>query len=254
MAPRIEPLPLATSRFSAVRWSIDELHVGVKDALTIARVEQGSFTWWSHGTVWEVEPGAILVQNLGDVCRDLARVERTTCQVITFDAHHGEFDQARRHPPHLGESDMRGAAFHALHDAVRDGADALTLDVVAAEALASFNRRKDEVAVRCPRAVRRAVALVRERYAESLGLDEIAAHAGTDKYHLCRAFRARIGLPPYAYQLRLRVSRAKNLLRAGMPAAHVGASVGFYDQSQFTRHFQRIVGTSPARFARAHER
>jgi AraC-like DNA-binding protein len=32
---------------------------------------------------------------------------------------------------------------------------------------------------------------------------------------------------------------------------HVGAAVGFHDQSHLTRHFRRHVGTTPGRFARS---
>jgi AraC-like DNA-binding protein len=67
-------------------------------------------------------------------------------------------------------------------------------------------------------------------------------------FHLLRVFRAAVGLPPHAYQIQLRVARAKELLRAGMPIAAVAVEVGFVDQSHLTRHFKRLVGVPPGRY------
>jgi AraC-like DNA-binding protein len=82
-------------------------------------------------------------------------------------------------------------------------------------------------------------------------LDALADHAGTDKFHLCRAFRAEVGLPPHAYLTRLRIMRAKELLAAGVKPCEVAQRVGLYDQSQLNRHFRQIVGTTPGAYARA---
>ena len=81
-------------------------------------------------------------------------------------------------------------------------------------------------------------------------LDALADHANTDKFHLCRAFRAQVGLPPHAYLTRLRIMRAKELLAAGVKPGEVAQQVGLYDQSQLNRHFRRIVGMTPGQFAR----
>lgn len=72
-----------------------------------------------------------------------------------------------------------------------------------------------------------------------------------DEFRLCRAFRAEVGLPPHAYLTELRVVRAKELLVAGTSPRDVAPLVGFYDQSQLTRHLRRVVGTTPGRWARA---
>jgi AraC-like DNA-binding protein len=71
-----------------------------------------------------------------------------------------------------------------------------------------------------------------------------------DKFHLCRAFRAQVGLPPHAYLTRLRIMRAKELLAAGVRPSEIAPRVGLYDQSQLNRHFRRIVGTTPGAYAR----
>lgn len=89
---------------------------------------------------------------------------------------------------------------------------------------------------------------MRTRLAESVTLDDLASYAALDKFHLCRAFRAQIGMPPHAYLAHLRIERAKELLADGVRASELAPRVGLYDQSQLTRHFRRIVGMTPARY------
>jgi transcriptional regulator GlxA family with amidase domain len=152
---------------------------------------------------------------------------------------------------HLAAGDPRGAAFHRLHDAVQTGACRLALEVAVTEAISALSAIGG---ARCEqtRAVRRALEHLRDRLDTEVTLDALADHAGTDKFHLCRAFRAQVGLPPHAYLTRLRVMRAKQLLEAGMKPSEVAPSVGLYDQSQLNRHFRRLVGKTPGAYAREH--
>ena len=46
-----------------------------------------------------------------------------------------------------------------------------------------------------------------------------------------------------------RIERARRLLLTGSPPAQAAASLGFFDQAHFTRHFRRHTATSPARYA-----
>lgn len=78
----------------------------------------------------------------------------------------------------------------------------------------------------------------------------IAAYARLDKFRLCRAFRAVVGVPPYEYLIRLRVIRAAELLASGVSTAEIAVQVGFCDESQLSRHFRRIIGVPPGRFRR----
>ena len=79
---------------------------------------------------------------------------------------------------------------------------------------------------------------------------EMAAVARLSVYHFARQFKAATGLPPYQYVILRRVERAKHLLQggAGLSLAEVAAHAGFSDQSQFCRHFRRLVGVTPGRF------
>jgi len=100
-------------------------------------------------------------------------------------------------------------------------------------------------------AVRRARRHLEERWAEPVPLAELAAVAGLSRFELARTFRAQVGLPPHAFQLDLRVARARELLAGGEPPAAVAAACGFCDQAHLTRVFRRAVGVPPARYARS---
>jgi AraC-like DNA-binding protein len=100
-----------------------------------------------------------------------------------------------------------------------------------------------------PRAVRLAREYLEERADENVTLQALARFAGLSPFHLCRVFREAVGMTPHAYQTQVRVRRAKSLLRAGLPITLVAAEAGFYDQAHLNRHFKRIVGLTPGRYA-----
>jgi len=246
-----EPLAVSVPGLRAVRWWSDERYAATKEYHLIARVEAGRAEWSDGDQVWRCGPGSLHLKQPGDVHRDLTRDGPITYQIIAVPADVVDrMPGKRRAPPQLAVGDVRGAAFHHLHDAVNAGADRLTLEVAIAEAVAAYAAIGD--APGDPRRpVGRALEMLRAQLTEPVTLDELAAHAGLDKYHLCRAFRAQVGMPPYAYLTRLRIMRAKVLLAAGVKPSAVAPQVGLYDQSQLNRHFRRLVGTTPGQFARA---
>lgn len=105
-----------------------------------------------------------------------------------------------------------------------------------------------------PGAERRAVARAREylfeHYAENVSLDELARVANLSPFHFSRVFAGELGMPPHAFQIQLRVERAKALLRDGWPIPQVASHTGFADQSHLTRHFKRLAVVTPGQYAR----
>lgn len=96
---------------------------------------------------------------------------------------------------------------------------------------------------------KRVLAYMDERLACTVTLAELAAVARTSVRHFGRAFHSSTGCSPHQYLLRQRVERAKALLAEGrMPLSEIAQSVGFADQSQFTRTFKRQAGTTPASY------
>lgn len=99
-------------------------------------------------------------------------------------------------------------------------------------------------------AVATARAYIDSHFADGFGLATLAAAAGISVFHLARSFRTAVGITPLAYRNQRRIVEARRLLLAGQPIAAVALDVGYADQSHLTRHFQRIVGISPARYVR----
>lgn len=100
------------------------------------------------------------------------------------------------------------------------------------------------------RAIERARAYLCDRFNEPVSLEELAAVAGLSRFHLLRAFARYTGLPPHAYQIRIRIERARRLLQAGMSPGNAALTVGFADQSHFARNFKRVLNVTPGRYAR----
>jgi AraC-like DNA-binding protein len=69
---------------------------------------------------------------------------------------------------------------------------------------------------------------------------------------LIRVFAKEVGLSPHAYQLQVRVHRARSFILDGVPLADVAARTGFADLSHLSRNFKRFFGVSPGRYSRNH--
>lgn len=85
---------------------------------------------------------------------------------------------------------------------------------------------------------------------EDIGLDQLAAATGESRFVVSRAFKAEFGLPPHAYLIQLKLTRARDGLAAGGTPATVAADLGFADQSHLGRWFRRAYQLTPAHYRR----
>ncbi|MGO9852079.1 MAG: helix-turn-helix transcriptional regulator [Steroidobacteraceae bacterium] len=84
-------------------------------------------------------------------------------------------------------------------------------------------------------------------------IEALASHAGLSVHHFARAFKQRVGVPPHRYLLEQRIQKAAELLKATEePLASIALSVGFADQSHFSRSFHWLEGQTSSQFRRAH--
>ncbi len=94
--------------------------------------------------------------------------------------------------------------------------------------------------------LQRVTEYIIDHLAEDLLLGTMAQEVGMSRYHFARLFKQSTGLSPYQYVIHCRIERAKMLLLQNkLKISEVASIVGFADQSQFTRHFKRILGVTP---------
>ncbi len=144
----------------------------------------------------------------------------------------------------------------ALHRALRPHPEALEAESRLALVLERLGQHLDRAVTPAPDVRDDALAdrvrdLLDARTVEGLPLEDAAARFGVHPTHLVRAFTRRHGLPPHRYLTGRRVDAARRLLLQGMAPAQVATAVGFYDQAHLTRHFRRMLATTPAAYARS---
>src|SRR5882757_10807711 len=89
----------------------------------------------------------------------------------------------------------------------------------------------------------RARDLVDARYAEPLGVDDLARAAGLSRAHFSREFRRAFGTSPHAYLLTRRLERAATLLRTtDHTVIEICLEVGLQSVGSFTTSFKRTYG------------
>lgn len=96
--------------------------------------------------------------------------------------------------------------------------------------------------------IARAIECVHSRFAEPIGVADLARAAAMSRYHFSRCFRAQTGMSPYRYIQHVRVHRAKHLLSDGNAVSRVAHEVGFADLGRFAKAFQRELGCSPSQW------
>jgi len=115
----------------------------------------------------------------------------------------------------------------------------------------AVRRSTDTMASEHPR-VRRAIQFMQEHYASSLDTDRIAAVASMSKSGLYTAFKQDVGHTPYMILTRIRIDKAKKMLReTGQPVAAIALACGFEDAVNLYRNFKQVTGMSPAQYRKA---
>lgn len=99
--------------------------------------------------------------------------------------------------------------------------------------------------------VGRAVAKLREYFAEPIAVEQLAGLAGMSVSSFHQHFRAVTSLSPLQFQKQLRLIEARRLMLAeGRSASQAAYAVGYESAPQFTREYGRMFGTPPAQDAR----
>jgi len=95
----------------------------------------------------------------------------------------------------------------------------------------------------------RAKDLADARYAEPLGVEDLASAAGLSPAHFSREFRAAFGESPHGYLLTRRLERAAALLlTTDRSVAEICFEVGLSSVGSFTTSFTRTYGVPPSAY------
>ena len=87
-------------------------------------------------------------------------------------------------------------------------------------------------------------------------VEALAQHAGLTKRALQRLFNQYVGISPKWVINRYRLHEAVAQVQAGVPISwtELALMLGYFDQAHFIRDFRKLVGRSPAEYARAEGR
>ncbi|MCE8033822.1 AraC family transcriptional regulator [Billgrantia tianxiuensis] len=97
-----------------------------------------------------------------------------------------------------------------------------------------------------PWAKRRCMELMRERLAEDISLDELAAEVQLSTFHFARMFKQSVGVPPRVYLTELRVEKASELLElTELSVTEIAQEVGYSSNQVLARVFKKYRHMSP---------
>ncbi|GAB3545711.1 AraC family transcriptional regulator [Spirosoma fluminis] len=98
------------------------------------------------------------------------------------------------------------------------------------------------------RLVIRSKAFMDRHFAEGITLDDIAQEACLSKFHFLRLFKSFYGVTPCQYLKFVRISQAKQRLKADESVADVCLAVGFDSVTSFAGLFKSITGSTPVSY------
>ena len=104
-----------------------------------------------------------------------------------------------------------------------------------------------------PEELRHPIAHIRENYAETIRISDLAAVSGRSVSSFERAFRRHLHLTPTDFIRKVRVHEAcRRLIHSQDSVAEIATACRFSDQAHLTREFKRVMRTTPAVYRRNH--
>ena len=235
------------------------------EELQLCLVESGASELLYKGTAHQTPPGSVFIMNPGEVHANRA-LETTGCSYRTVYLN-PEFvaqiaaemtDRSQSGIPFfrstvISDPDV-SATYLAVCRSLESPASGLELAVQLRELICKLVTRYCEFRSALKpvghesRAIQQARDYLTDNYARNVTLEELAKVTQLSAFHLNRAFCREVGLPPHAFQIQLRILRARSLLLQGATISDSAAETGFADQSHLTRHFKRLAVVTPGQY------
>ena len=221
------------------------------ESFAFGAIEAGAMRFWHAGAVHLALPGEIIALNPGDV-HDGRPDASVGCQYRMLYVDASILGNQALAGPVLRDAQLA----RRISRFTRRAPDLLEEESGFAEILAALLGRhgRPPLTVRTGDerdSVARAKRHMRERLGEPLRLADIAAAVRLSPFYFLRTFKRATGMPPHAYLNQVRLERARELLRAGEPAAQVAVATGFADQSHLARRFKAAFGVTPGQYRAA---
>lgn len=104
----------------------------------------------------------------------------------------------------------------------------------------------------CPR-TNVVIDFIKSNLHRKISIAELSKIAGMSSSHLGHLFKIETGLAPGQYLMRLRMSKARDLLKESrLSVKQIMFAVGFNDKSDFVRSFKKTYGLRPSDYRGRH--
>ncbi|MDF2959124.1 MAG: AraC family transcriptional regulator [Paenibacillus sp.] len=122
-----------------------------------------------------------------------------------------------------------------------------------AEALQPQQQSDPQQASGAEQIVQQAIHYLSTQYAEPITIELMAEALGYNRAYLSTLFKKQTGLTPVSFLLKLRIDKARLLLRERLELTveQIASSVGFQDPLYFSKQFKRLYGVSPTDYRAA---
>ncbi len=99
------------------------------------------------------------------------------------------------------------------------------------------------------------IHFIDSHFTEQISMAKMASMAGLSSTHFNQRFRKILRMSPTEFVLSRRIQLARKLLaETNDPVGKIGLTVGFYDQSHFTKKFRQIAGIPPSAYRAKYRR
>ncbi|MFZ5968522.1 MAG: helix-turn-helix domain-containing protein [Bacillota bacterium] len=101
--------------------------------------------------------------------------------------------------------------------------------------------------------IERTIEFMHQHFGEKLTIDSLAKIANMSQAHFIRTFKKETKLAPMEFLIRLRIDKAKKLLRSeNMNITQVSLKCGFSSTSHFSSSFSKQAGITPSEYQKSY--
>jgi AraC family transcriptional regulator len=117
----------------------------------------------------------------------------------------------------------------------------------------TFRYSGSDTISRAPRWLERLRERLHDEFTVKLSIADLAADVDLHPDYVSRCFRQQYGMLIGEYVRRLRVEwAAHEIMTTQTPLVQIAQAAGFSDQSEFTRRFRELTGTTPGQYRATH--